>query len=78
MIPWYKNFKGEIIEIGPQRYACNGEVAILNEKDLEITELPIGTWTQSYKEGVMEPFLNGSEKQPSMITDYKGDCYFYE
>jgi DNA topoisomerase-2 len=72
MRPWYKNFKGEIMEIGHQRYACNGEASVLNGQDIEITELPVGTWTQSYKEGVMEPYLNGNEKQPTMITDYKG------
>jgi DNA topoisomerase-2 len=71
MKPWYKNFRGEIIEITPQKYAVNGEVSILSNEQIEITELPIATWTQSYKEGVVEPMLIGTEKVPAVLTDYK-------
>ena len=35
---------------------------------VEITELPIGTWTQAYKETVLEPMLHGTEKTPAIIT----------
>lgn len=34
---------------------------------MEITELPIRTWTQNYKESVLEPMLEGNEKQPALI-----------
>jgi len=71
MMPWYKNFTGDIMEIGPQKYACNGVVSLLNDTKIEITELPIGTWTQTYKEGVLEAYLQGSDKQAAMISDYK-------
>lgn len=37
---------------------------------MEITELPIRTWTNSYKE-TLEGFLTGNEKVPAVITDYK-------
>ena len=49
------------------RYVINGELASISDTKVEITELPIRTWTQTYKEQVMEPFLNGSEKTPAMI-----------
>lgn len=71
MQPWYKNFKGDIINIGPQKYACNGVVSLLNDTRIEISELPISVWTQAYKEGVMETYLQGSDKIPAMISDYK-------
>lgn len=71
MMPWYKNFKGDIMEIGPQKYACNGVVSLLSETKIEVTELAVGTWTQNYKESVMEAYLQGSEKQPALISDYK-------
>lgn len=54
-----------------QRYVCSGEVATLNEDTIEITELPIKTWTQAYKESVLEPMLEGSSDKPAMITDFK-------
>ena len=71
MIPWYKNFKGSIEEIEAQKFVVNGEIAEISETKVEITELPIRTWTQNYKESVMEPMLNGSEKVAAQITDYK-------
>nr|CAD7454987.1 unnamed protein product [Timema tahoe] len=72
MKPWYKNFKGTIEEINPQKFAAYGEVAIINESQVEITELPVGTWTQTYKENVLEPLLHGvNEKSPPQINDYK-------
>ena len=71
MIPWFKNFKGSIEEIEAQKFVINGEISELSETKVEITELPIRSWTQNYKESVMEPMLNGSEKVPAQIMDYK-------
>ncbi|KAK4872667.1 hypothetical protein RN001_014696 [Aquatica leii] len=71
MIPWYKNFIGTIEDCGDQRYVTSGEVAIIDRDRIEITELPIGTWTQNYKENVLEPLLHGSEKTKAVISDYK-------
>merc|ERR1719210_1277670 len=69
-MPWFKNFKGSIEELEAQRYVVNGEISELSDTKLEITELPIRTWTQNYKESVIEPFIN-AEKTPAQITDYK-------
>uniref|UniRef100_A0A915KC24 DNA topoisomerase (ATP-hydrolyzing) n=1 Tax=Romanomermis culicivorax TaxID=13658 RepID=A0A915KC24_ROMCU len=39
---------------------------------IEITELPIGTWTNSYKESVLEPMVTGGEKSKEQkIQSYK-------
>ncbi|KAI0228357.1 DNA topoisomerase 2-beta [Lamellibrachia satsuma] len=71
MLPWFKNFHGTIQYVDDQRYVVYGEVAILDEQTIEITELPIRTWTQTYKENVLEPMLQGTDKVPATITDYK-------
>uniref|UniRef100_A0A8C1F8D2 DNA topoisomerase 2 n=1 Tax=Cyprinus carpio carpio TaxID=630221 RepID=A0A8C1F8D2_CYPCA len=71
MLPSYKGFKGTIDELAKNQYVNNGEVAIIDSTTIEITELPIKTWTQTYKENVLEAMLNGTEKVPSLITDYK-------
>ncbi|XP_043264993.1 DNA topoisomerase 2 isoform X1 [Colletes gigas] len=71
MIPYYKNFKGVIESCGDYRYVLNGEVSVIGADKVEITELPVGVWTQAYKESVLEPMLHGSDKTPSIITDYK-------
>ncbi|XP_067824939.1 DNA topoisomerase 2-alpha isoform X2 [Heptranchias perlo] len=71
MLPNYKNFKGTVFELGANQYMINGEISVLNSTTIEISELPVKTWTQAYKEQVLEPMLNGTEKAPSLITDYK-------
>ncbi|XP_011051351.1 PREDICTED: DNA topoisomerase 2 isoform X1 [Acromyrmex echinatior] len=71
MIPYYKNFKGVVESCGDFRYVISGEISVIGPDKVEITELPIGTWTQAYKETVLEPMLHGTEKTPAIITDYK-------
>jgi DNA topoisomerase-2 len=50
---------------------CSGEIALIDEETVEITELPIKVWTQTYKEGVLEKMLEGENGQPATITDFK-------
>ncbi|XP_014248287.1 DNA topoisomerase 2 [Cimex lectularius] len=70
--PWFKNFKGEIESLPGNKFVISGEVGILDEGDkIEISELPIGVWTNSYKETVLVPMFQGSEKTPAAITDFK-------
>lgn len=45
-LPSYKNFKGVIHELGQNQYVVSGEVSVLDKNTIEITELPIRTWTQ--------------------------------
>lgn len=71
MRPFYKNFRGQIDQIDDIRVLTSGEVAVIGENTIEITELPIGVWTQHYKETVLEAFLYGQDDTPTCITDYK-------
>lgn len=71
MIPNYKGFNGTIDELATNHYMSSGEVAIIDSTTIEISELPVKTWTQSYKENVLEAMLSGTEKVPPLITDYK-------
>ncbi|XP_037024697.1 DNA topoisomerase 2 [Bradysia coprophila] len=69
--PYYKNFRGQIEAVGDTRYFTTGTVSIIEDVKIEITELPIGTWTTTYKENVLEPLLHGTEKVKPVISDYK-------
>ncbi|TRY99029.1 hypothetical protein DNTS_024575 [Danionella cerebrum] len=71
MLPSYKNFKGTIHELGQNQYLVSGEISVLDRNTIEITELPVRTWTQAYKESVLEPMLQGTDKNPPLISDYK-------
>lgn len=45
-LPSYKNFRGVIHELGQNQYLVSGEVSVIDRNTIEITELPVRTWTQ--------------------------------
>ncbi|XP_059908097.1 DNA topoisomerase 2-alpha isoform X2 [Gadus macrocephalus] len=71
MLPSFKGFRGGIDQLEANQYLISGEVAILDSTTIEISELPVKTWTQTYKENVLEAMLMGTDKIPALITDYK-------
>jgi DNA topoisomerase-2 len=50
--PYFKGFKGTIKNIGgpAAKYLIKGTYEIIADRKVRITELPIGTWTDDYKE----------------------------
>ena len=69
MIPWYKGFKGTIVKESDDgtKFISTGVWKRINTTTIEITELPIGKWTQVYKE-----FLD-SLVEENEIIDYKNN-----
>lgn len=49
MTPWYRGFKGDIKETSPGVFTCSG-VYDIKGKTVTVSELPVGTWTNDYKE----------------------------
>lgn len=45
-LPSYKGFKGTIEELATNQFINSGEVAIIDSTTIEISELPVKTWTQ--------------------------------
>lgn len=75
LVPWFKNFGGEIslLENDRTRGVINGICAKLDETSIEITDLPVGVWTQQYKENVLETMLHPKRNDIApTILDYKG------
>lgn len=58
--PWYLGFKGTITPEKEGTYKSRGVYTWLNDETLEITELPIGTWTDDYKEFLVSLLQNNS------------------
>ena len=50
MIPWYKGFRGNIDQVGENKFAVQGCIEKVNTTTLRITELPVGVWTNTYME----------------------------
>ena len=71
--PWYNNFKGTITKISDYVYESRGIYEVINKNTIRITELPIGRWTQNYRE-YLESILVDDPKKPQkkeIILDYK-------
>jgi len=68
--PWYRGFNGTIEKINEQMYVTKGKYNILSNNVLEITELPIGKWTQNYKEYLESLIYDKTKKQKLYILDY--------
>jgi len=54
LIPYYNGFKGSIIPLSESKHLIKGVYSILSDKQVRITELPIGTWTDDYKKYIEE------------------------
>ena len=55
MKPWYKGYQGSIEKVQDKaQYIITGNFEVLDDTQLEITELPIGKWTRDYKEMLEE------------------------
>jgi DNA topoisomerase-2 len=60
MMPWYRGFKGTVTKLSKNRWITKGVYRRLDNKTIEVTELPVGFWTQDFKE-----LLNNLSGQPS-------------
>lgn len=72
-VPYYKGYKGIITKISPQKYSVSGCYTIDSKKDrIIVTELPVGTWTDDYKEYIekcIESKQYGIKDYNDMSTD---------
>lgn len=68
MRPWFRDWTGQIEDLGGDRYKFSGTIRQTGDHELEITELPIRVWTQDFKDKLEE--IIKAEKTPSFIKDY--------
>ena len=68
MTPWFRDFKGSVTQMAPDRYKFGGVIKQTGDNEVEITELPIRMWTQDFKDKIVD--IIKAEKVPSFIKDY--------
>tara|TARA_Y100000385_G_scaffold118529_1_gene123399 strand:+ start:10057 stop:13479 length:3423 start_codon:yes stop_codon:yes gene_type:complete len=70
--PYYKGFKGKIYPVDDNRkkYLIKGVYEMIGKDKIRITELPIGTWTQDYKE-FLESLVNDNKVSKDAKTKNK-------
>ncbi len=69
--PYYKNFMGTCHELDKKKYIVKGKYQKLSEKQVRITELPVGYWTDDFKqhiENLME--ADKESKNKAFIKSY--------
>lgn len=72
MEPWFKDFTGSIVKTGDKTYMSKGKYTILDALTMEITELPIGRWTEDYK-SILDKLTieRGDKTSKGIIIDYE-------
>ena len=61
LTPWYNNFKGPIVATEKDgQYVSKGMYRWLDDNTLEVTEIPIGSYFDDYKEYLTSLVVNGS------------------
>jgi len=73
-IPYYDGFTGEISSLKEDQFLIKGRYETVGVDKIRITELPVGTWTNSFKE-YLEELVDmvdpkTGKKMPSVIKDY--------
>ena len=66
-IPYYEGYKGTITKIANSKYLIKGKYDIISEDKIRITELPIGLWTDDFKE-YLEKMTDTTDKNGKKIT----------
>lgn len=70
MVPYYRNWNGKIVKKESGKYEVYGRAYAADGDKTNIVELPVGTWTQTYKEALDVHQTNGVIKG---FKDYSTD-----
>lgn len=69
-IPYYEEFKGIIKKIKDNQFSIKGCYEKINDNTIVVTELPVGLWTQDFKEHI-EDIINTSDASLVSLTSVK-------
>jgi DNA topoisomerase-2 len=73
-IPYYEGFNGQIVKLSDSKYLFKGRYERVGNDKIRVTELPVGFWTQDFKEMLEEMTEStvdkAGKKVPPLIRDY--------
>ena len=74
-IPYYEGFNGQISKICDDKFLIKGVYEKISDDKIRVTELPVGYWTEDFKElieGLIDPGVDKAGKKLSAIVkDYE-------
>jgi DNA topoisomerase-2 len=73
-VPYYEGFKGTIVKLSNGKFLIKGVYEVISSDKIRVTELPVGFWTEDFKElleELIEPVPGKDGKKPTpIIKDY--------
>ena len=67
-IPYYDGFKGQISKISDEKFLVRGLYEKVGPDKIRVTELPVGYWTEDFKELLENLIEPGQDKEGKKIT----------
>ena len=67
-VPYYEGFKGVISKISEGKFLIKGKYDKLGADKIRVTELPVGYWTEDFKELLENLIEPGNDKDGKKIT----------
>ena len=67
--PYFEGFKGTIHEVDNNKYITKGIYEKISDDTIVVTELPIGMWTDDFKE-LLETLMDNVNKQGKKVNPY--------
>jgi DNA topoisomerase-2 len=67
-IPYYDGFKGQITKINDDKFLIKGIYEQIGPDKIRVTELPVGYWTEDFKELLENLIEPGQDKEGKRIT----------
>jgi DNA topoisomerase-2 len=73
-LPYYEGFTGEISKLNDSKFMFKGRYEVIGQDTIKVTELPIGYWTEDFKE-LLNELQNDKDKEGKKIAPIVKDVF---
>jgi DNA topoisomerase-2 len=73
-VPYYDGFTGTITKVGDSKFMFRGKYEIIDQDNIRVTELPVGYWTEDFKE-LLNDLQNDKDKEGKKIVPIVKDIH---
>jgi len=73
-LPYYEGFTGETEKVSDTKFVFKGKYEVLEQDKIKVTELPVGYWTEDFKE-LLNDLQNDKDKEGKKITPVIKDVF---
>jgi DNA topoisomerase-2 len=73
-LPYYEGFTGSITRLNDNKFLFKGTYEKIEQDKIKVTELPIGYWTEDFKE-LLNDLQNDKDKEGKKIVPFVKDVY---